>query len=146
MFKTQKHVHYHQYSCDVQESYTSKDPPSPPSDILLFPPLTGLHTSTLCIQELPTGGITTGSVSFSTNPISSEYEDLGWKVTIDRSRLDTLSRFTRDVQDHSSSPFHFLTSFVLVALPPSSCDVLSCFGTFCFTPLNLLFVCLFSAE
>jgi hypothetical protein len=41
------------YSCVVQETYTVQDPPAPPSDILLLPPLTILNTVNPPFQELP---------------------------------------------------------------------------------------------
>jgi hypothetical protein len=38
---------------DTYQSCTVQYPPPPPSDILLFPPLTDLHSDTLCLHEFP---------------------------------------------------------------------------------------------
>ena len=44
------------YNCVVQESFVVQDPPAPPSDTLLLPPLTSLHSALARNQELPQPG------------------------------------------------------------------------------------------
>jgi hypothetical protein len=41
-----------EFNCVVQESYTVQDPPAPPSDTLLLPPRTSLHSTIARNQEL----------------------------------------------------------------------------------------------
>ena len=44
------------YNCEIQEFITVQDPPAPPSNILLLPPLTSLHSATTRNMELPQPG------------------------------------------------------------------------------------------
>ena len=55
-FKHDYNILENKYNCVVQESFVVQDPPAPPSDTLLLPPLTSLHSALARNQELPQPG------------------------------------------------------------------------------------------
>jgi len=75
------------YGCLVQEKVTVQDPPAPPSDILLLPPLNCLHTDTVRIQELPLPGESRPVLPPSQRTLSRQLMRIWevWKTNIEKS-------------------------------------------------------------